>query len=107
MELSPRFNLLNELINHDLSRPKNEYEQLDYAGHAIETLWRVMYEALGAAIRNSLIEARICFGVTAMWRKTACMVVYFAISKMLTKTIGLSTKRSFPPGSAHRLNLFD
>jgi N-acylglucosamine 2-epimerase len=43
---NPRFRLLNELINHDLSRPANEYEQLVYAGHAIETLWMVMYEAL-------------------------------------------------------------
>jgi N-acylglucosamine 2-epimerase len=42
---NPRFQLLNELINHDLSRPKNEYEQLVYAGHAIETLWMIMYEA--------------------------------------------------------------
>ncbi len=42
---NPRFQLLNELINHDLSRPANEYEQLVYAGHAIETLWMVMYEA--------------------------------------------------------------
>ena len=43
---NPRFELLNELINHDLSRPANEYEQLVYAGHAIETLWMVLYEAL-------------------------------------------------------------
>ena len=41
---NPRFQLLNELINHDLTRPTNEYEQLVYAGHAIETLWMVMYE---------------------------------------------------------------
>lgn len=41
----PRFGLINELINHDLSRPENEYEQLVYAGHAIETLWMIMYEA--------------------------------------------------------------
>lgn len=42
---NPRFQLINELINHDLSRPTNEYEELVYAGHAIETLWMVMYEA--------------------------------------------------------------
>ena len=42
---NPRFRLLNELMNHDLSRPENEYEQLVYAGHAIETLWMVMDEA--------------------------------------------------------------
>jgi N-acylglucosamine 2-epimerase len=41
---NPRFKLVNELMNHDLSRPGNEYEQLVYAGHAIETLWMIMYE---------------------------------------------------------------
>ncbi|MCX6623165.1 MAG: AGE family epimerase/isomerase [Acidobacteria bacterium] len=44
--LNPRFGLLNELLNHDLSRPTNEYEQFVYAGHAIETLWMAMDEAL-------------------------------------------------------------
>jgi mannose/cellobiose epimerase-like protein (N-acyl-D-glucosamine 2-epimerase family) len=43
---NPRFRLTNELINHDGSRPENEYEQLVYAGHAIETLWMLMDEAL-------------------------------------------------------------
>jgi N-acylglucosamine 2-epimerase len=41
-----RFRLTNELINHDLSRPDNEYEQLVYTGHAIETHWMLMQEAL-------------------------------------------------------------
>lgn len=44
--LNPRFELLNELLNHDLSLPDNEYGQLVYAGHAVETLWMVMDEAL-------------------------------------------------------------
>lgn len=43
--LNPRFGLINELMKHDLSRPQNEYEQLVYAGHAIETLWMILYEA--------------------------------------------------------------
>lgn len=43
---NPRFELLNELMEHDLSRPQNEYEQLVYAGHAIETLWMILDEAL-------------------------------------------------------------
>ena len=42
---NPQFRLINELINHDLSRPENEYGQLVYAGHAIETLWMLLYEA--------------------------------------------------------------
>lgn len=44
--LNPRFELLNELLNHDLSCPENEYQQLVYAGHAVETLWMAMDEAL-------------------------------------------------------------
>ncbi|MGB7067983.1 MAG: AGE family epimerase/isomerase [Pyrinomonadaceae bacterium] len=39
------FQLNNELLNHDLSRPTNEYAQLVYTGHCIETLWMVLHEA--------------------------------------------------------------
>jgi mannose/cellobiose epimerase-like protein (N-acyl-D-glucosamine 2-epimerase family) len=42
---NPSFRLNNELLNHDLSRPTNEYEQLVYTGHCIETLWMVLHEA--------------------------------------------------------------
>ncbi|RIQ18987.1 AGE family epimerase/isomerase [Jiangella rhizosphaerae] len=42
---NPRFDLLNELLEHDLSRPDNEYEQLVYTGHGVEALWMVMAEA--------------------------------------------------------------
>jgi mannose/cellobiose epimerase-like protein (N-acyl-D-glucosamine 2-epimerase family) len=41
----PEFRLNNELLNHDLSRPDNEYAQLVYTGHSIETLWMLLYEA--------------------------------------------------------------
>lgn len=43
---NPRFQLCNELINHDLSRSADRYEKLVYAGHAIETLWMVLDEAV-------------------------------------------------------------
>ncbi len=43
---NPDFELLNEILNHDLSRPQNEYAQFCYTGHAIETLWMVLYEAV-------------------------------------------------------------
>ncbi|HWQ55395.1 MAG TPA: AGE family epimerase/isomerase [Bryobacteraceae bacterium] len=43
---NPAFQLNNELLNHDLSRPANEYAQLVYTGHAIETLWMLMAEAV-------------------------------------------------------------
>jgi len=42
---NPEFDLLNEIINHDLSRPRNDLAQFVYTGHAIETLWMVMFEA--------------------------------------------------------------
>ncbi|MFH1742047.1 MAG: AGE family epimerase/isomerase [bacterium] len=45
-QYNPEFGLNNELINHDLSRPDNEYAQLVYTGHALETLWMVMDEAV-------------------------------------------------------------
>lgn len=43
--LNPAFDLFNELLNHDLSRPENEYAQLVYTGHAIEVLWMLLHEA--------------------------------------------------------------
>jgi N-acylglucosamine 2-epimerase len=42
---NPDFELFNELLNHDLSRPDNEYAQLVYTGHCIEMLWMVLQEA--------------------------------------------------------------
>jgi N-acylglucosamine 2-epimerase len=42
---NPAFGLNNELLNHDLSRPDNEYAQLVYTGHSIETWWMLLYEA--------------------------------------------------------------
>jgi mannose/cellobiose epimerase-like protein (N-acyl-D-glucosamine 2-epimerase family) len=42
---NPEFQLINELLNHDLSRPQNEYAQLVYTGHCIENLWMQMKEA--------------------------------------------------------------
>lgn len=59
--LNPRFQLLNELLNHDLSRPGGDYEQLVYAGHAIETLWMVMDEALRRGDRQLFDRAASLF----------------------------------------------
>ncbi|MCE5248837.1 AGE family epimerase/isomerase [bacterium] len=39
------YGLMNEAVNHDLSRAGNGYEQFSYTGHAIETLWMVLFEA--------------------------------------------------------------
>ncbi len=43
---NPQFDLINELLNHDLSRPENEYAQLVYTGHCIENLWMLLFEAV-------------------------------------------------------------
>lgn len=43
---NPQFGLINELLNHDLSRPDNEYAQLVYTGHCIENLWMLLSEAV-------------------------------------------------------------
>jgi N-acylglucosamine 2-epimerase len=42
---NPDFGLINELLNHDLTRPTDEYGQLVYTGHSIENLWMLMFEA--------------------------------------------------------------
>ncbi|MCK4343686.1 MAG: AGE family epimerase/isomerase [Bacteroidales bacterium] len=43
---NPEYNLFNELLNHDLSRPEGPFSQFVYTGHAIETLWMLMFEAV-------------------------------------------------------------
>ena len=43
---NPHFQLNNELLNHDLTRPTNEYAQLVYTGHCIEISWMLLDEAL-------------------------------------------------------------
>ena len=40
------YGLINELLNHDLTRPENEYAHLVYTGHCIENLWMLMLEAV-------------------------------------------------------------
>ncbi len=42
---NPDFGLMNEVINHDMSR-NAEYAKFSYTGHAIETLWMVLHEAV-------------------------------------------------------------
>jgi mannose/cellobiose epimerase-like protein (N-acyl-D-glucosamine 2-epimerase family) len=42
---NPEFQLNNELLNHDYSRPQNDLSQFVYTGHSIETLWMLLYEA--------------------------------------------------------------
>jgi mannose/cellobiose epimerase-like protein (N-acyl-D-glucosamine 2-epimerase family) len=40
------FDLINEVMNHDLTRPEGPFSQFVYMGHVIETMWMVMYDAI-------------------------------------------------------------
>ncbi len=40
------YDLISEVMNHDLSRPEGAFSQFVYTGHAIETLWMLLYEAM-------------------------------------------------------------
>jgi mannose/cellobiose epimerase-like protein (N-acyl-D-glucosamine 2-epimerase family) len=42
---NPAYGLRNEVLQHDLSRADSPFDQFSYTGHAIETLWMVLYEA--------------------------------------------------------------
>ncbi|HPT20784.1 MAG TPA: AGE family epimerase/isomerase [Bacteroidales bacterium] len=44
--LNAEYRILNEVINHDLTLPANEYSQFSVIGHGIETLAFVMAEAV-------------------------------------------------------------
>lgn len=43
---NPEYRLNNEALTHDYERPEDENEDFIYLGHAIETLWMVMAEAV-------------------------------------------------------------
>lgn len=40
------YDMINEVLNHDLSRPDNDFSQFVYTGHVLEILWMVLFEAL-------------------------------------------------------------
>ena len=43
---NPDFDLNNELLEHDYSRPRGDLAQFVYTGHSIETLWMIAWEAV-------------------------------------------------------------
>jgi len=63
------FNLMIEVLNHDLSHPKGELSQFVYIGHAIESLWMVMDEALRRNDQSlfKLAADRFKFHVEVAW----------------------------------------
>ncbi len=54
---NPSYRLMNEVLNHDFSRPDGPFGQFSYTGHAIETLWMVLYEAARLRDRALFDEA--------------------------------------------------
>ncbi len=59
--LNKEFNILNEVISHDLSLPKNEYAQFAVTGHGIETLAFVMAEAVRRKDAALFVRAKNSF----------------------------------------------
>ena len=43
---NPEYRLNNEALNHDYERPDDDNEDYIYLGHAIETFWMILHEAL-------------------------------------------------------------
>lgn len=43
--LNPDYQLFNEVLNHNFSRPQNAFGDFAYMGHGIETCWMMMFEA--------------------------------------------------------------
>jgi N-acylglucosamine 2-epimerase len=48
----PEYELMNEVLNHDMTRTKNGFSQFVCIGHAIEVLWMVMSEAIRLKDKN-------------------------------------------------------
>lgn len=43
---NPEYGLTNEALTHDYERPDDENEDFIYLGHAMETLWMMLHEAI-------------------------------------------------------------
>lgn len=55
--VNPEWNLMNEVLSHDYTVPDNQYGAVAYTGHALETLWMVLYEAHRRRDRGLFDEA--------------------------------------------------
>lgn len=43
--LNPNYQLFNEVLHHDFTRPENSYKDFAYTGHGIEMCWMLHFEA--------------------------------------------------------------
>jgi len=58
---NPAYDLNNELLNHDYTRPAGDLAHFVYTGHAIETLWMLADEALRRGDAGMLELAAVRF----------------------------------------------
>ncbi|HDY90262.1 MAG TPA: hypothetical protein ENH82_19350, partial [bacterium] len=59
---NPKFNLMNYVINHDLSRSEDpKYSEVASCGHATEATWMIMYEAVRKKDKALFELAANCF----------------------------------------------
>jgi len=63
------YNLMNEVLNHDMKRSEGGFSQFVATGHAIESLWMVMAEALRRKDQNlfDLAAERFKFHLKVAW----------------------------------------
>ncbi len=59
--VNPAYGLTNEVINHDMSIPDNEYGQFSVIGHGLETITFVMFEAARRKDKALFEKARIVY----------------------------------------------
>ncbi len=59
--VNPEYGLTNEVINHDLSIPSNQYGQFSVIGHGLETITFVMFEAARRKDKELFKRAREVF----------------------------------------------
>jgi mannose/cellobiose epimerase-like protein (N-acyl-D-glucosamine 2-epimerase family) len=59
--LNPEFDLINEVLTHDMKLPDNAFDQFVYTGHALETLWMLLFEAIRRKDAELFIKTSRCF----------------------------------------------
>lgn len=63
------YKLMNEVLNHDMARAGGSFSQFVYIGHAIESLWMVMAEAIRTKNKQlfDLAAERFKFHIEVAW----------------------------------------
>ena len=66
---NPEYRLNNEVLDHRLERPDDENEDFVYLGHAIETMWMLLHEAMRLKDRSlfDLVADRLKRHLEVAW----------------------------------------